>query len=136
MGHYIFSKSDVPGDVRSMDDPYFASKVKLENSSGFMTRLKELHIKGVNASSVHSMKEFISRCTNLEELVLLTKPRLLGNHRLKFSAHEEYEFCNIINENILKEILRRNPLPFLKMFIASTVEPCPSGCTLRLTEER
>ena len=139
MCHFIFNvdntqqrnNSNIPLERRNDE-----LNRSMNRAAEFMPRLKELNIKGVNSKSSEAVKEFLCQCTRVEEIVLLTKQYTTGNYNMRFNARDEYEFCHIINENALAEILRRNPMQFLKVFVASTVEPCPSGCTLQLTEKR
>ena len=141
MGHYVFNQYHVQtSNIRSTTDSSNRNKSVAELNKNkifkFLPNLKELHIKGVNSSSSGAVKKFLCNCTFLEELILLTKQYSPGNYHLKFNADDEYELCNIINEISLVEILRINPLPYLRVFVASTVEPCPSGGTIPLTEKR
>ena len=138
MGHYVFRKGEemVRSNTRSTNRSKCDGKHDRVYTSSFLGSLKVLHIKGINHTSSKAVKELLCLCLYLEELVLLTKPIISGNHRLKFSPDNEYDLCNIINENMLQKILRRNQLQFLRIFIASTINPCPSGCKLQLTENR
>ena len=141
MGHYVFNQnhvqcSNVGSNPDSADSHKSVAECNKNNRFEFLPCLKELHIKGVNSSSSGAVQKFLCNCTCLEELVLLTKQYSPGNSHLKFNADDEYELCNIIKESSLIEILRLNPMKFLRVFIASTVDPCPSGCTIQLTEKR
>ena len=139
MCHLIFNDINTHNENERESSENLRQDVASANISkklDFMTKLKELHFKGVNSNSSWAVKEFLCRCNSLEEVILLTKQYTTGNYNLRFNARDEYEFCHIINESSLFEILKRNPLQCLKVFVASTVEPCPSGCTLQLTEKR
>ena len=135
MGHYIFD--DSMKLVKSSNDSCKCDNgiVRFEP----FPSLEVLHIKGINSTSSQAVKEMLCRCHNLEELILLTKPPhhgALSSLRQRFRAENEYELCSIINEGVLADILQINPMRFLKTFIASTVNPCPSGCRLQLSDRR
>ena len=139
MCHFIFKEINTQnGQELSCTGRIKKEEAGRNGSKNFelMAKLKELHFKGVNSNSSGAVKEFLCRCSSLEELILLTKQYTTGNYNLRFNARDEYEFCSIINENSLSDILKRNQMKCLKVFVASTVEPCPSGCTLQLTEKR
>ena len=139
MCHFFFNDNSTQNatTVDTRDEQINNVTAKRQNMNlEFLPNLRELHVKGVNSKSSEALKIFLCHCNNLEELILLTKQYTTGNYNLRFNAADEYEFCHIINENALLDILKRNPMKFLKVFIASTVEPCPSGCTLQLTEKR
>ena len=141
MGHYVFNQyhvqaNNVRSTPNSSDTNKFVTELNKNKRFEFLPCLKELHIRGVNSSSAGAVKKFLCNCTHLEELILLTKQYSPGNYHLKFNADDDYDLCNIIKESSLAEILRINPMPYLRVFVASTVEPCPSGCTIQLTEER
>lgn len=142
MGHYKFEVTQrMPNDhhVLPHQISQISSNEKCDNicQKVLYPNLKELHIKGISSTSSAAMKEMLCCCQNLEELILLTKPPYFGGtRRQRFRAEHEYELCNIMNEDMLTEILQRNSMKFLKTFIASTVEPYPSGCRLRLGKIR
>ena len=133
MCHFAFNQK--PNCLSFGNDNHF-DKARDQRERFSLQFLKDLQIKGVDRSSSNALKEFLCHCDLIEELILLTKPQLLGNNRRRFDVNEEYELCKIITDNMLLEILRQNPLSCLKVFIASTVEPCLSGCKLQLNEKR
>ena len=133
MCHFTFNQK--PNCLSFGDDNHF-DKATAQRQRFSLQFLKDLQIKGVDRSSSNALKEFLCRCYLIEELILLTKPQLLGNNRRRFDVNEEYELCKIITDDMLLGILRQNPLSCLKVFIASTVEPCLSGCKLQLTKKR
>lgn len=133
MCHFTYNQN--PDCLSFGNDNHF-DKATAQRQKFSLQSLRDLQIKGVDRSSSNALKEFLCRCYLVEELILLTKPQLLGNNRRRFDVDEEYELCKIITDNMLLDILRRNPFSRLKVFIASTVEPCLSGCKLQLNQKR
>ena len=142
MGHYIFDHRIHENMLQNVQLNSSFDTCECDNGivrtefSEFLKSLSVLHIKGINSTSSEAIKQMLCLCQNLEELILLTKPPCYGRLRQRFRAESEYELCSIMNDRMLMEILRKNPMKYLRTFIASTVNPCPSGCRLQLSDNR